>query len=282
MGSKFLSFTVIALALAASVAAAATVPPRARYRILLRDGSSVLSTERPRPMGSVVVFRTYPGGVLTSVPAEDVAQVRTNLAQSAAASPAAPLRPGEVVVLGETAPVGAAPAAAETSVVASRPYIPGGVYDPRNPYFGYGGGRNPATMRVLTPPGVTTLPTPGDTARAISGEPPNLEPQVGPNGFPATAGTAAPRIGPDGRPILAPAGAPGSTPPVIGPNGTPVLAPSGAPGSTPPTIGPNGTPVLAPSTPPVIGPNGTPVLAPPGSPGAIAPTTGSNGFPASR
>jgi hypothetical protein len=41
---------------------------------------------------------------------------------------------------------------------------------------------------------------------------------------------------------MAPAGAPGSTPPSIGPNGTPVLAPSGMPGSAPPPVGPNGFP----------------------------------------
>ena len=266
MSSKSRFFAVLAVFFAGTVAIAA---PRASYRIVLRDGSTVLSSDRPRAVGSVVVFRKYPGRLLTSVPAEMVEQVRTGLAPSAAAaSPAEPLQPGEVVVIGTTAPGAAGQAPTDASVVAPRAAIPGGVHDPRNPAMGYGGGGpNPSATQVLTPSGVTTLPTPGDTARAISGEPPNLEPQIGPNGFPATAaGAATPQIGPDGRPILAPAGTPGSTPPVIGPNGTPVLAPSGAPGSTPPAIGPNGTPVLA----------------SPGSPGSTPPATAPNGFPASK
>ena len=242
MSSKSRFFAVLALFFAGTVVIAA---PRAAYRIVLRDGSTVLSSDRPRIMGSVVVFRKYPGRTLTGLPAEEVAELRSGVARTASAAtpaPAAPLQPGEVVVIGTTAPGGPAPAPADASVVARRPAIPGGVYDPRNPAFGYGGGGpNTAATQILTPSGVTTLPTPGDTARAISGEPPNLEQPIGPNGFPTTA-TTTPQIGPDGQPILAPAGTPGSTQPVIGPNGTPVLAPSGAPGSTPPTTGPNGFP----------------------------------------
>ena len=266
MSSKSRLFSVLALFFAGTVAIAA---PRAPYRIVLRDGSSVLSSDRPRPMGSVVVFRKYPGRTLTGVPAEMVAQVRTGVATSvAAAGPAAPLQPGEVVDIGLTAPGGAGTGSSDASVVGKRPALAGGVYNPGNPAMGNygGGGPNTAGTQFLTPSGVTAPATLNDTARALSGEPPNLEQPIGPNGFPTTGAATTPQIGPNGQPILSPAGSPGSTQPVIGPNGTPVLAPSGAPGSTPPAIGPNGTPVLA----------------PPGAPGSAQPTTAPNGTPAAK
>ena len=281
MSSKPRLFGMLAAFFAGALTMTAATP-RAMYRIALRDGSSVLSMDRPRPVGSVMVFHRYPGGTLTSVPAEMMVEVRTGLRPSAPQGPgaAAPLQPGEVVVLGLTAPGGAAPASTDTAAVAApRQGIPGGVYDPRNPAYGYSGGGGPNALpnqlvNPLNPSGVTTVPVAGDLARAVSGEPPNLEQPIGANGFPTTPGTAAtPQIGPDGTPILAPANMPGSTSPAIGPNGTPVLAPRGAPGSTPPQIGPNGTPVLAPpgapgSAQPAIGPNGTPAAPAPGSGGA--------------
>ncbi|HEV8118435.1 MAG TPA: hypothetical protein VGQ32_07915, partial [Thermoanaerobaculia bacterium] len=96
-------FAVLAVFFAGAVAMTAktAATPRAAYRIALRDGSSVLSLDRPRPVGSVMVFHRYPGGRLTGVPAEMMVEVRTGLRESARQGPgtAAPLEPGEVVVL---------------------------------------------------------------------------------------------------------------------------------------------------------------------------------------
>lgn len=221
----------------------ATAAVRARYRIELRDGSSVISRDLPVRSGSVVLFHPYPGGALTSVPEEQVRRVVTGFAEATATRA---LRPGAVVFLGPTG--GGQTAGAPASQPGA---LSTGVYDPRYPVYGSG---------IPTLPNGQPIPQ-GDLQRAVSGTPPTIDAPIGPNGFPATA--AAPTIGPDGRPILASPGTPGSTPPAIGPNGTPVLAPPGAPGSTPPTIGPNGTPILAApgtpgSTPPAVAPNGTP------------------------
>jgi hypothetical protein len=230
MGLSF--FLVAALALAAV---------RALYRIDLRDGRSVFSRDLPVHRGSVVLFHLYPSGVLTSVPEEDVVRVQTGARESAARA----LQPGDVVVLGPTGGGQTSTAATGQAVSgAVGATIPGGVYDPRNPAYGYGPPRiGPNGQALVMSPGVGA--TTGDLARAQSGELPTAQTPFGPNGFPAAPGPVT-VIGPDGLPILAPPGAPGSTPPIIGPNGTPILAPPGAPGSTQPTIGPNGTPILAP------------------------------------
>ena len=246
-------------------AALVLAAPRAVYRIALRDGTTILAKDRPRASGSVMLFHRYPGGKITSVPREEIAGMTTGAAAPRADAVAvvagvgettgpAMLQPGEVIVLGPTAPGEAANAPAPNPTAPAM--VSGGVYDPRIP--GYGG--------YSRAPGVVTPVGPGDLARALSAEPPNLEPTIGNNGFPSAQGAPAPLIGSDGRPILAPAGAPGSAPPAIGPNGTPVMATPGAPGSAPP----------------VIGPNGTPVLAPAGAPGSTPPATGSNGYPAAR
>jgi hypothetical protein len=261
MNVKTRFFLGSALLFAAALALAA---PRAVYRIALRDGTTILAQDRPHASGSVMLFHRYPGGKLTSVPREEIAGMTMSAAApredtatvaAAATHPGGPamLQPGEVIVLGPTAPAQvSAPAAAPSRSAPAM--VSGGVYDPRIP--GYGG--------YSRAPGVATPVSPGDLPRALSAEPPTLEPTIGSNGFPAAPGASTPLIGSDGRPILAPAGAPGSAQPVISPNGTPVMAAPGAPGSTPP----------------VIGPNGMPVLAPAGAPGSTPPSTGSNGYPA--
>ena len=273
--------------LLAALAFAAARPP---YRIELRNGTHVLSKDRPVHRGSVLLFHIYPTGVLTGLPGEEVLAVtsggraadQVTVTSGSTSSFPQMLAPGAVVVLGPTAGDRVPSASGSTAAAPSAgPAIPGGVYDPRNPAFGYSPPRNANIGAGNLPTGVMT----GDLARAVSAPPPTAEPSVGPNGFPVTPGSATLSIGPDGQPILAPPGVTGSTPPAIGPDGMPVLAPPGAPGSTPPAIGPNGTPILAPpgapgSTPPVIGPNGTPILAPPGSPGSSPPPVGPNGYPA--
>ncbi len=247
---------VVLLSLAATLATAATRP---LYRISLRDGSSVMSRDRPVQRGSILLFHAHPKGALTGLPRESVVGVMpaTQASVDELTISAAPvLEPGEVVFLpplagdrSTTATSALAPSAAAS--------IPGGVYDPRNPAYGYGPPRT-VGAQTLQP---SAAIAPGDLARAISATPPTTEVPFGSNGFPVTPGTQTLAIGPDGLPILIQ----GSTTPPIGPNGTPVMAPSGAPGSTPPSIGPNVTPVLA----------------PPGMPGSAPPPVGPNGFPAS-
>jgi hypothetical protein len=263
MSSKMRIIAALFMSLAAAIAWAFV---GAVYTIELRDGSRILAKDRPHHRGSVMVFHRYPSGVLTSLPEEQVLRVDTEAVEIRNPT----LRPGDVVVLGAT---GAGPASAppEETVVIAPGTPPGGVYDPRSPAFGY---TPPRTLNSNGSFPVFPAGPPSDTTRAVSAEPPTMEPPIGPNGFPATTGIpaeglAAPEpptllVGPDGQPILAPSGAPGSAPPAIGSNGTPTLAPSGAPGSAPPAIGPNGTPVLAPS----------------GAPGSTPPPVGSNGFPA--
>jgi hypothetical protein len=255
---------VVLLSLAAALAAAATRP---LYRISLSDGTSVLSKDRPVQRGSILLFHAYPKGALTGLPEESVVGVMpaTQASVDELTVSAAPvLEPGEVVFL---PPLAGDRSTTATSALApsAAPSIPGGVYDPRNPAYGYAPPRTGGAQALL-PSGAIA---PGDLARAISATPPTTEVPFGSNGIPVTPGTQTLAIGPDGLPILIQAGAPGSTPPPIGPNGTPVMAPAGAPGSTPPSIGPNGTPVLAPSgmpgsAPPPVGPNGFPA---PGGPG---------------
>jgi hypothetical protein len=230
------------------VSALAVAAVHALYRIDLRNGASVFSRDLPVHRGSVLLFHLYPGGVLTSVPEEDVVRVQTGAVDAVRRV----LQPGDVVVLGPTGGGQAGTAAAGQTVygAATGAAIPGGVYDPRNPAYGYGSPRvGPNGQPLAMSPGVAV--TTGDLARAQSGELPTAQTQVGPNGFPAAPGSVT-MIGPDGLPILAPPGAPGSTPPTIGPNGMPTLAAPGTPGSTQPTIGPNGTPTLAPPKGPGI------------------------------
>jgi hypothetical protein len=260
--------SLLSVALLFLTAAFATAAVRPLYRIDLRNGESVLSMDRPVHRGTIFLFHSYPKGGLTGLPEESVIAIepRTRAAADEMTVVAPPvLQPGEVIFLPPLAGDGGATAAAGPAP-SGDPSIPGGVYDPRNPAFGYS---SPRTRGQQTLDSLTGAVVPGDLGRAISVPPPTAEPPLGSNGFPVTPGTQALAIGPDGQPILVPAGVPGSTPPQIGPNGTPVMAPAGAPGSTPPTIGPNGTPVLAPpgtpgSAPPPVGPNGYPATSPPG------------------
>jgi hypothetical protein len=248
---------LMALAIVVEVGGA-SASQRALYRIELRDGSEVLARYLPYRRGSVVLFHGK-GGVLTGLPAEEVVRVRRS-AVDAMVVAKRDLHPGDVVFLGPTAgtPLTVSTPAAGAAAVT----LPGGVYDPRNPAFGYSAPRNSANVV-----GVSVAPAAGDVGRAISAEPPTGENPIGPNGFPTTPAGASPMVGPDGQPILAvPAGSSGTTPVTIGPNGTPVLSPAGAPGSFQPPIGPNGTPVLAPA----------------GTPGATSPPVGSNGYPAPK
>jgi hypothetical protein len=260
----------------------ATASPRALYRIELRDGGEVLANDRPYHRGSVVLFHRHSNGSLTGLPEEEVVGVVPNLAANVIEVKAQELQPGDVVFIGPTGD--GAPSTVPAPAAAPPPaMLPGGIYDPRNPAYGYSGPPNGATQFGLSS-GVFSPVTPGDLARAISAEPPTGENPIGPNGFPTTAAGVAPPVGPDGQLILAPPGSSGSTPLTIGPNGTPVLAPAGSPGSASPPVGPNGTPVIAPagspgSATPSIGPNVTPELAPPGGPGSASPPVGSNGFP---
>jgi hypothetical protein len=243
----------------------------ALYRIELKNGSELLSRDRPVANGSVMLFHSYPKGILTSVPEESVVRIVTSVED---VSSPLPLQPGDVVYLGPTG--GEPPAEGAGTAAYSPPAIPGGVYDPRNPAaYSYGGAapRNPNGMPINRSGNIS------DLGRALSGEPPT----IGSNGFPSQPGLVT-IMGPDGNPVLAPAGTPGAVPLTIGPDGNPILPPPGAPGSVPPMIGPNGTPVLGPpgapgTAAPVIGPNGTPVLAPPGAPGSAPPVIGPNGTP---
>jgi hypothetical protein len=222
--------------LAAAISFAATKSP---YRIALRNGGVILSKDKPVHRGSVLMFHTYPRGTLTSIPEEEVAglapTIRASVDQVTVTAPPA-LAPGDVIVLGPTGG-NEDGATAAPSASSAAPQFPGGVYDPRNPMYGYSPPRaGTVGAGTVIVPGMS-----GDLGRAPSGPPPTTETLFGPNGFPAT-GAASPPIGPDGQPILASPGTPGSTPPQIGPNGTPILAPPGAPGSTPPPVGPNGYP----------------------------------------
>jgi len=299
MKSRIWSCAALAILLAAALAMASS-RPRALYRIELRGGGEVLANDRPYHRGSVILFHRHSNGSLTSLPEEEVVGVVANVIDVKAQG----LQPGDVVYIGPTGPgtPSTAPAAVATS---PPPMLPGGVYDPRNPVYGYSAPANGGNQFGLSS-GVFSPVTPGDLARAISAAPPNGENPVGPNGFPTTAAGVAPPVGPDGQlilappgssgstpltigpngiPVLAPAGSPGSAAPPVGANGTPVFAPSGSPGSAAPSVGPNGTPVMAPSgspgsASPPIGPNGTPVLAPSGSPGSTSPPVGPNGYPA--
>jgi hypothetical protein len=261
MKSKICFLAAVAVLIAAAVA---TASPRALYRIELRDGSEVLSNDRPYQRGSVILFHRHSNGVLTSLPEEEVVDVVANVIDVKTQG----LQPGDVVFL---PPTGAgAPSTTAPATAAAPAAIPGGVYDPRNPAYGYSGpryGTNPLAVSngVFSPATSAPPVAPGDLARAVSASPPTAENPIGPNGFPTTPGGSAPDVGPDGLPILAPPGSAGATPLTIGPNGTPVMAPAGAPGSSAP----------------VIGPNGTPVLAPAGTPGSTSPAVGPNGYPSS-
>ncbi len=267
-------FLIIAVSML--LAGAAFAAHRPLYRIGLRDGGQVLAIDRPLLDGTVLVFHAYPGGALTGRPQEDVLAVAradrtigkpSTVVVTAPVEPAAgrfppPIQPGEIIDLGPTGGDHSTPATAPSTAAPSTLSLPGGVYDPRNPmYGGYSAtGSNPV-------PG-----TAGDLARAISTAPPTADAPFGTNGFPITSSAPTPTIGADGQPIIAPTGAPGSTPLNMGPNGAPILAPPGTPGSGQPVIGPNGTPVLAPpgapgSAPPTVGPNGYPAAPAPGSKG---------------
>src|SRR5262249_2829984 len=175
--------------------------------------------------GSVLLFHSYPKGILTSVPEESVARIETRVEDSNKT-----LSPGDIVYLG---PTGEGQTAAATGTAAyTQPAIPGGIYDPPNTALdGYGAAipRNP-NGTPMTPTGNGNA---SDLARALSGEPPTLSP----NGFPTQPGLVT-VIGPNGTLTLAPAGTPGAVPLTIGPDGNPILSPPGAPGSVPPVIGP--------------------------------------------
>ena len=268
MKSRVCLLAALAIVVAAAVSMASPKSPKAMYRIVLRDGSEVLTNDRPYHRGSVVLFHRHSNGVLTSLPQEEIVGVAGNAIELQTQRlktdrTTEGLRPGDVVFLG---PTGAGAPSMSPSPGASSSALPGGVYDPRNP--AYGGYSGPRT--VLSQTGASSgffspaAPlAPGELAQPISAEPPTAENPIGSNGFPTSAAGATPLVGPDGQPILAPPGSTGTTPLVIGPNGTPVMAPSGAPGSASPPIGPSGTPVLAPL----------------GTPGSTSPPVGSNGFP---
>lgn len=229
---------VVLLSLAGALAAATTRP---LYRTRLRDGDVVLSKDRPVPRGSVLLFHGYPKGALTGLPEESVMRVTpaTQASVDELTVTATPvLEPGEVVILPPLAGdrgVTAAPVPAPSAGAS----IPGGVYDPGSPAYGYSAPRASGGAQTLDM--FSGAVVPGDLGRAISVTP-TAEAPFGTNGFPVTPGTRTLAIGPDGAPILIPAGAPGSTPPSIGPNGTPVLAAPGMPGSAPAPVGPNGFP----------------------------------------
>ena len=300
-------------------------PAGGLYRIELSNGRQIVASGLPVARGSVVTFRPASGGALTGVPREMVvriepgaegveesalgatASIRDEHATVVTATPAAPLQPGDLVILG---PTGEPAPPAQTAEAAAAPPPPAG-----NGAYGVGGGYGSGGasaygiggpganvinrgMTAIGPDGLPRVLSSTDLSRALASSTP-----VGSNGFPATTTNAPTVIGPNGTPTLAP-GVSESSAPVIGPNGTPVMGSgqtvvvgpngspivsgAGQPGSVGPVIGPNGTPVLAPAgqpgaAAPVIGPNGTPVLAAPGQPGsgAAAPTTAPNGTPAS-
>jgi hypothetical protein len=277
---RFLSLALSSLLVPALAAAAI----QARYAIQLRDGHHVFSNDLPVRRGSVVTFHQSPGGALTGLPAEDVVSIQTGVIEvgakrsaadvivrghrTAIQTLAAPMQPGDMIILGPTgggnAQVQNGNATAAASGAGNGPSTP-----PAN--NGYGGGY-PYVPTAMGPNGRPIFtPQPGNTLSAQSSAPPT----VAPNGFPVTTGNP-PTIGPNGTPISS------SDQPIIGANGTPVMAPAGTPDAAPPVIAPNGTPVMAqPGAPsaaqPVIGPNGTPVLAPAGAPGSAPPATAPNG-----
>ena len=252
---RFLGF-VMGFVLCLLVPALASAAIRAKYRIDLRDGSHVFSTDRPVQRGTIVTFHPSSGGALTGLPAEEIVSIQTGATEVRASRRAAdavvrgqttaieilaePLQPGDVIILGPTGDGSAQQQPGYGNGSAAMQAVPS-MPPPYGAYGAYGGG-HPFVPGAMSPNGQPTLaPQPGSTLSAQSGAPPT----VGPNGFPVTSGNP-PTIGPNGTPVLAQPGMPGSAPPAVGPNGTPVLAPPGAPGSVPPAIGPNGTPVSPP------------------------------------
>src|SRR5215510_8043237 len=88
----------------------ASAAVHAIYRIELKDGSQVLAQDRPVSNGSVMVFHSYPKGVLTSVPAESVVRIQASFEDNKRV-----LQPGDVVYLGPTGG-GQAPPPPDTTV----------------------------------------------------------------------------------------------------------------------------------------------------------------------
>src|SRR5262245_9053305 len=91
-----------------------------RYRIELADGRQIVAAGAPVQRGSVVTFRTYPAGLLTGVPAEQVVKIERGEVATfpSRASEATivtgevrPLQPGESLDVGLTGE-GIAPASA--------------------------------------------------------------------------------------------------------------------------------------------------------------------------
>jgi hypothetical protein len=301
MMKRFLAVAICAMAVPALAAAAV----QARYRIILQNGTQVVSRDQPMRHGSVVTFHDARSGVLTGVPAEEIVRIETGAAtvaepaidvlvhgdRAALAAPAQPMLPGDVVEIGPTGggpaliPNGSAYAAGQaqngTGGNGNGAYANGALANGQAPMGAYGGAVGQGRIGPNGQPVTTAVP--GSTASVVTGEPPT----IGPNGFPVMNGNP-PTVGPNGtvisssdQPVIGANGTPvlagaSSTVTAIGPNGTPALAQPGSPVSSQPAIGPNGTPVLAqPGTPgsaqPVIGPNGTPVLAQPGQPGSVQP-----------
>jgi hypothetical protein len=188
----------LVLLLASALAGAA---PRARYRIQLRDGRQVFSTDLPVQQGTVVIFHQAPGGVLTGIPAEEIVAVRTGSSQVSARPQVAdslvrdrmtaiqilarPLQPGEIVVLG--------PTGSGSAAVAGRD--------------GYG-----APGSAMTGDDSASGANVGNGAYGATspGAPGSGQPAIAPNGTPATGQPGTPA---SAQPNTAPSGTPASPPP---------------------------------------------------------------------
>ena len=275
----------------------------AQYRIVMTDGSVVLSRDLPRRQGSVVTYHEDRSGVLTGLPSEQVARIDTGAkpqrfpAQGAASSAssaagdaaARPLQPGEVMVLGpmgdggsgvsiagQTGAGGAAAGGGNASTVNANTVNGNGAY---------GGGN------LVNANGNFSNGTPNGTAgfdtRMLGGGSPAPATGLLPNGQPSNQPLAGdvlraqsgnvPTMSIDTQTQTSsngfPANAAAQTT-TLNPNGLPNTTTTGpVAGSTAP-VGPNGFP----GTPQnATGPNGFPTTG-----GAVAnPQTGvgSNGFP---
>jgi hypothetical protein len=189
------------LLLAVRLSASTASPTSSIYYALdLRGGSRLLATDKPVRKGRVVLFHRYPDGAYVSLPAEELASIKTLDAPPPHEKPADKLAPGGTLYVGGALEgPGHEAAPAPDMTVAPHDSVYGGDYG----YYDYGYYGGGGYVRPHPPsPGVPS------------------------------------RIGSNGYPIIAPPGSPGSVPNPIGPNGFPILAPSPAAPVVPPVAVP--------------------------------------------
>ena len=296
MVNKILTFAVLAAGIA--TCASARNPVRVSnslYQIDVRTPSGaavVMAEDQPVARGSVVLFHRHPDGRYTSVPAEEVAAIRTVTTQTvvttgtrrrlrtrpvvgtatavAGSAEPRPLAPGESMVIGTTgdgaatsaypansngvpSPSAGVPANASSATgIQNQQAVESMVFPGDLPAPGAAGSAS-ASLPIY---GGQSVP-PAGTGTAAAGASP-----IGSNGFPVTT-TTGPQsgtnpIGPNGFPVTTTG--PQSTTP-INPNGFPATTTTGPQSGAQP-IGPNGFPTLTAPNSTTTAPNGTPVTAP--------------------